>query len=1170
MGKRVPKEPSTALTKEKVNKLGEQEKIAYREEQKRKREELAEKTDVLFKPKPSKRSNAGLSNDLLSTFLEKSIVVQQTMPPREFTNKNPNDEKYQRFVKMSYNMNGEIPVPTWEEIERIDTLKKQYTELKTADDEPEDYYERCEFLLTQINDIEPRLKEQMILVSEATSHFHTATQMRKYCKDNDDLSGMKLWGEIAKALTCLGIEDLIATEKDRRWARSEELAKAKAAELEKAREDLAAKEAAASESMTDDDSSELDTVMIKDKDGKEVALDSVLESGKKSARDRACKAKKKSVCKKASHRRGSLVTTHKPLIMTEKEFAAWILKPWQRKNQKTKAIRSGLNKKNHGLILQKTAKGESVVVCTFCKGGSVLAEKFSQHLATDSHWQAHEKLLKESNVMVTPTSKEADESLDDAYKRMKEESITEMRETQVKEGLAGSSLTRAETTYQVEVLEHACAANITMGQLNKFKGALDAKGHSNLSIGNARDLFRTVGPALKSAQKKKIKWLIEECYPFFGTITDGSPLGFNAEALMLCMVRKNNHQVIDVLISLAMYESSLKGEHLAAKVMSELKAYDMSLEHWRPSMMDRCATNGKSHSEILRITTYKPVVFPCMSHTFCLPGKEFSKSCSIMDNFRKAYNSSIKFRGKLFQWIKNLYGGIAIKVAGGVRWYLEWEQIAQMDAMGVDRIARDIVAKAENMKVCPKSCAKMKNWSAAELLLCLKVEIGAITEVGRQFCIATYAAEGNDPLVLGIYCTFAALDEYVAGGLAFGENSLTLKRCKEAAAIVDEKLKVLQQSVSTSSEEIEMIEIDIAILEEELAAFDERMVAQQETTQQEMGRGRRQRYANVRHRVYQEDEDNGIDEPEIAVDERSETIESLKVKRDELKAATDRLAAANSASYGNVITEDDFVQYAREKMKPAFDKYESLFENDQDLKRCRKAFLACKLFDVLYLRSGPSHESLGCMIDDLKCFDFVEFDENFLTQMKREIPELLHLAASMPYNFEGEDATKEKRLFHACVKERARNDQQRATLFNVDAYLREAENEGINITEAAGEGDGFTGVEAAILAAAEDADIGDDNFHFSDWKQDVGERSRRVYEWWRVVMNEKKGLQFFQKAVRLIVTVQVSSAAVERVFSQLTFIRRAIGDKATRDVLETRAFIRCNGNLVEDYSANGV
>ena len=93
------------------------------------------------------------------------------------------------------------------------------------------------------------------------------------------------------------------------------------------------------------------------------------------------------------------------------------------------------------------------------------------------------------------------------------------------------------------------------------------------------------------------------------------------------------------------------------------------------------------------------------------------------------------------------------------------------------------------------------------------------------------------------------------------------------------------------------------------------------------------------------------------------------------------------------------------------------------------------------------------------------------------------------------------------------------------------------------------------------------DFRYSDWKQDVGERSRRIYDWWRVVMNEKRGLAFFQKAIRLIVTVQVSSAAVERVFSRLTFIRHAIGDKATRDVLETRAFVRCNtDDLLEDFS----
>ena len=71
-------------------------------------------------------------------------------------------------------------------------------------------------------------------------------------------------------------------------------------------------------------------------------------------------------------------------------------------------------------------------------------------------------------------------------------------------------------------------------------------------------------------------------------------------------------------------------------------------------------------------------------------------------------------------------------------------------------------------------------------------------------------------------------------------------------------------------------------------------------------------------------------------------------------------------------------------------------------------------------------------------------------------------------------------------------------------------------------------------------------------EEDIGERSRRVWEWWRVILNEKSGsLPAFEKAVRLLVVVQISSAFVERVFSQITFIRRVVGDSTSRDVLGT-------------------
>ena len=64
----------------------------------------------------------------------------------------------------------------------------------------------------------------------------------------------------------------------------------------------------------------------------------------------------------------------------------------------------------------------------------------------------------------------------------------------------------------------------------------------------------------------------------------------------------------------------------------------------------------------------------------------------------------------------------------------------------------------------------------------------------------------------------------------------------------------------------------------------------------------------------------------------------------------------------------------------------------------------------------------------------------------------------------------------------------------------------------------------------------------------------------------------YYKAIRLVALSQASSTAVERVFSQLTFIRRAVGDSTTRhkskSMLELRAMLyRFNKGLVGIYEA---
>ena len=66
-------------------------------------------------------------------------------------------------------------------------------------------------------------------------------------------------------------------------------------------------------------------------------------------------------------------------------------------------------------------------------------------------------------------------------------------------------------------------------------------------------------------------------------------------------------------------------------------------------------------------------------------------------------------------------------------------------------------------------------------------------------------------------------------------------------------------------------------------------------------------------------------------------------------------------------------------------------------------------------------------------------------------------------------------------------------------------------------------------------------------------------------MNERSGsVPFYEEVVRLVAVVQVSSAAVERVLSQLTFIWRAVGDHTLRYMVELMAYIRSNDEVGND------
>lgn len=91
--------------------------------------------------------------------------------------------------------------------------------------------------------------------------------------------------------------------------------------------------------------------------------------------------------------------------------------------------------------------------------------------------------------------------------------------------------------------------------------------------------------------------------------------------------------------------------------------------------------------------------------------------------------------------------------------------------------------------------------------------------------------------------------------------------------------------------------------------------------------------------------------------------------------------------------------------------------------------------------------------------------------------------------------------------------------------------------------------------------LGEDNVE-NDWRKDPGEKATRIWEWWKPIVVDSTSFPAFGKALRLIALIQVSSCAVERVFSQLKLIVETCGNMF-EDTLEVRMFARCNGNLDE-------
>ena len=162
------------------------------------------------------------------------------------------------------------------------------------------------------------------------------------------------------------------------------------------------------------------------------------------------------------------------------------------------------------------------------------------------------------------------------------------------------------------------------------------------------------------------------------------------------------------------------------------------------------------------------------------------------------------------------------------------------------------------------------------------------------------------------------------------------------------------------------------------------------------------------------------------------------------------------------------------------------------------------------------------LVEGLKCHKEESFTDMCCEEMKQEIPQFIKIMQQ--HNFDFESDCEENNIFINRIKSRRRKISNKLAM----SVLRSNEL-GLNEDEAV-----MTDNPLELLRTfdnnSEDTNTDYGTLH---WKDGVGERGKRVADWWTSVMviSDGEWLPCFEKMFVLVCLLrQPSSATVERVF----------------------------------------
>ena len=232
------------------------------------------------------------------------------------------------------------------------------------------------------------------------------------------------------------------------------------------------------------------------------------------------------------------------------------------------------------------------------------------------------------------------------------------------------------------------------------------------------------------------------------------------------------------LVQLGVLKKSPNGTGLLLSIKDAYKKLD--LDKMVASMIDRASTNKSALNMLAIEHTLEFLYAFCCSHTLMHVGENFESK--ELKDFLAAYRTLIMHPGGARDLVEGWFGEAGL-TGKGIRWYVKWEQLAQIEKKGIMSLKESVLDECSTKKFSEASTAKLlKMFADKSLMAKVIVAAAAQSGAGRPFCSKTYLLEGDAPLVFVAHICLADLDAIVTA------NDLSLPRlaaaAKEAEALV--------------------------------------------------------------------------------------------------------------------------------------------------------------------------------------------------------------------------------------------------------------------------------------------------------------------------------------------------------------------------------------------------